>query len=369
MKTIRLGLSATLSGNLSLQGIESFNGLSLWAEFQNSLGGIYVKGIGSNLPVELVFFNDESNVEKTAQITSRLINEENIDLLLGPYSSSLSLASAKVAEESGRVLWNYGGSTDEILSDDYSNTVTFITPASRYFEPYLDFLKNMHTGDLNIGVVYAEDSGFSCRVAGGAVRFCEENNISHKIFTYKSGSDEFSAITDRIRKDSIKAVIGVGRFQDDLTFASYLGGFNACLPGAGIEEFKIKLGKDSEGFCSVSQWEPGINIVPDFGIDSASFTELYSGRFGKIPDYIPAQSFNIGNILTHFIETIGTVDEFRLRDEIVNSGFNTFYGNFSVGLTNKTQAGHNTVATQWQNGRKEIIYPPEHATSEYIWPL
>ena len=368
MKTIRLGLSATLSGNLSLQGIESFNGLSLWAEFQNSLGGIYVKDLESNLPVELVFFNDESKAEKAAQITSRLINEENIDLLLGPYSSSLSLASAKVAEKSGRVLWNYGGSTDDILSDNYRNTVTFITPASRYFDPYLNLLKNTHTDDLNIAVVYAEDSGFSRRVAGGAVRFCEENNISHKIFTYKSGNDDFSAIADRIRKDSIVAVVGVGRFQDDLTFASYLKGLNACLPGAGIEEFKIKLGKDSEGFCSITQWEPAIKIVPDFGIDSAAFTELYSGRYGKIPDYVPAQSFNIGNILTHFIETLGTVDEFRLRDEIVNSGFNTFYGKFSLGLTNKSQAGHKTVATQWQKGRKEIIYPPKHATSEYIEP-
>jgi len=368
MDKIRLGLSATLSGIYSLQGIDSLNGLILWSEYQNSLGGIEVKEFGGNLPVELVFFNDESKAEKTAKITSRLINEENIDLLLGPYSSSLSLACAKVAEESGRILWNYGGSTDEILSDEYKNTVTFITPASRYFDPYLNFLKDISPNDLRIGVVYAEDSGFSRQVSGGAVRFCKENSIFHKTYKYKSGSEDFSAIAAQIRKDSIKNIIGVGRFHDDLRFATYLKGLNVCLPGASIEEFKIKLGKDSEGFCSISQWEPGINIIPDFGIDSVSFTELYSARFGKIPDYVSAQSFNIGNILTHFIETLGTVDEHRLRDEIVNSGFNTFYGEFSVGLTNKFQTGHKTVATQWQNGKKEIIYPPEHSTAKYVEP-
>jgi len=368
MNTIRLGLSATLSGNLSLQGIESFNGLTLWAEYQNSLGGIHVKELNKDLPIELVFFDDESNTEIAAQNTSRLINDENIDLLLGPYSSSLSLASARVAEQSGRVLWNYGGSTDELLGDEYKNTVTFITPASRYFDPYLNFIKDIRPDDLNIAVVYAEDSGFSRQVSGGAVRFCRENNIAHKIYRYKSGMDKFSQIVDQIRESSINNVIGVGRFQDDLIFASYLKGVNVCLPGASIEQFKIELGKDCDGFCSISQWEPELKFIPDFGIKSADFTKLYSDRFGKIPDYVGAQSFNIGNILTHFIGKLGTLNENRLRDDIVNSGFNTFYGKFSGGLANNSQAGHKTVATQWQNGKKEIIYPPEHATSDYVEP-
>ena len=68
MKKIRLGLSATLTGSLSLQGIDSFNGLTLWAEFQNSLGGIYVKEIGSGLPVELIYRDDKSEPALTKEI-------------------------------------------------------------------------------------------------------------------------------------------------------------------------------------------------------------------------------------------------------------------------------------------------------------
>ena len=368
MKTIRLGLSATLSGNLSLQGIESFNGLKLWAEYQNSLGGIYVNELESNLPVELVFFDDQSSPEKAARIANQLIKEKKIDLLLGPYSSSLTLAFAKAAQESGRILWNYGGSTDELLEKEFSNTVTFITPASRYFDPYLSFLTPKRPEDLNIAIVYAEDSGFSRQVSGGAIRFCMENNIAHKIYTFKSGSDDFTHIVNQIKDSRIKDIIGVGRFHDDLRLASYVKGFNVCLPGAGIEQFKIELGKESDGFCSVSQWEPDLNFIPDFGIESSVFTELYNDCFGKDPDYVAAQSFNIGNVLAHFIEKLGTLDENRLKNEIVSSGFKTFYGEFATGLSTNSQAGHKTVTTQWQNGKKEIIYPPEHATSEYKEP-
>ena len=365
MKKIRLGLSATLSGSLSLQGIDSFNGLKLWAEFQNSLGGIYVKEIGAGIPVELIYRDDKSDPALTKEITTQLINHEKVDLLLGPYSSSLTLACAQEAENSGRIVWNYGGSTDELLGDNYKNTVTFITPASRYLDPYLEFIKDRKDRGPVIAIVYAEDSGFSRQVSGGTIRFCNEKNIAHKIYTYRSGTDNFQDIALKIREDSINTVIGVGRFEDDLRFAYHLEGFNACLPAAAIDQFHTELGSRSNGFCSISQWEPEIIFIPDFGIDSAVFTELYSNRFGKVPDYVSAQSFNIGVVLSHFIEKLGTIDELKLKEEILNSRFKTFYGEFSTG---NSYDGHKTVVTQWQEGKKQVIYPPAHATSEYKLP-
>ncbi len=106
MDRIRLGLSATLSGNLSLQGIESFNGLALWSEYQNSLGGIYLKKPNKNLSVELIYFDDQSDPANASKITRELITEHKVNLLLGPYSSSLSIASAEIANNLNRVLWN-----------------------------------------------------------------------------------------------------------------------------------------------------------------------------------------------------------------------------------------------------------------------
>lgn len=365
MNKIRLGLSATLSGIYSLQGIDSLNGLLLWSEYQNSLGGISVKDLGKNLPVELVYFDDESNPEKTGVITRRLITEEKVDILLGPYSSSLSLASAEVADIHERVLWNYGGSTDEIFTNKYKKTVSSITPASRYFYPYLDFLIANGSIGQTIAVVYAENSGFSTQVAMGAINYSKLLGFNIKVLKYLSGSDNFAQIMDHIRKDQITNIMGVGRFEDDMRFATCLSGLNSCLVGAGIDQFKKELCKDCEGFCSISQWEPGVNLELDFGIDSSSFTELYSSRFGKVPDYTSAQSFNVGNILSHFIEKLGTIDENKLRKEIINSRFTTFYGEFAIDLNTNFQSGHKTVVTQWQNGKKEIIFPPGLSTSCY----
>jgi len=365
MDKIRLGLSATLSGNLSLQGIESFNGLVLWSEYQNSLGGIYLKELKKSLPVELIYFDDKSDPVNAAKITRDLIAGEMVDLLLGPYSSNLSLACAEVANSHGRVLWNYGGSTDEIFTNKYKKTVSFITPASLYFYPYLDFLISSGSKDQKIAVVYAEDSGFSTQVALGAVNYAKLLGLKIKIIKYLSGSNNFTEILNQIRKDKIKNILGVGRFEDDLRFATYLSEFNSCLVGAGIDQFKTDLCKDCEGYCSVSQWESGVKLEQDFGVDSSIYTDLFISRFGKVPDYTSAQSFNVGNILSHFIEILGTVDEEKIRKEIINSRFTTFYGEFSIDSDTNLQTGHKTVVTQWQNGKKEIIFPPGLSTSSH----
>ncbi|MGI9553778.1 MAG: amino acid ABC transporter substrate-binding protein [Thermodesulfobacteriota bacterium] len=357
MDKIRIGVSATLSGKYSLQGIASFNGLLLWAEYSNQSGKV---------PVELIHYDDKSNPENTGQITRKLILDDNVDILLGPYSSSLTIAAAKISEQYNRVLWNYGGSTDEIIRSGFKKVVSSITPASRYFEPFLNLIFIKEKNSEPLAIVFAEDSGFSSEVAKGAKSKCEEYGIVFKKYTYASGTEDFSNIVKHISSEQIKYVLGVGRFEDDVNLAKHLKNFNACLVAANIEEFKNILREDSEGFCSVSQWETDLEYNIDFGITSKQFTDLYRKRFNKIPDYTSAQAFNMGIILGHFIVETGSCNEEILMDKIVDSDFCTFYGNFEIDKESGFQTGHKTLVTQLQNGKKEIIFPIEYKTSEMI---
>jgi len=105
MNKIKLGLPISLTGNYSIQGKESFEGVKLWVRDINHEGGIFIEKHKANLPVELIYYDDESSVDRCRQITKKLILEDEVDLLLGPYSSSLALASAEVAEEHNKTLW------------------------------------------------------------------------------------------------------------------------------------------------------------------------------------------------------------------------------------------------------------------------
>ena len=368
MDRIRVGLSATLTGRYSLQGIESFNGFKLWADNVNSSGGIKLDNPERNLPVDFHFYDDESDPKKTEEITRKLILEDKVDILIGPYSSSLSVAAAGISEQLNRVLWNYGGSTDVLSESRYKKVISSITPAGRYFHPFINLIieMNQNTGahPPTVAIVFALDSGFSNEAAKGAMNHCDKLGIEYNVHNYNSGNRDFREIVEKIGSENTRYVMGVGRFEDDVNFAKVLKGFNTCLVAAGIDEFKNLLNLESEGVFSVTQWEPEAEYRTDFGLSSKEFTELYSIKYGKRPDYTSAQSFNMGIILEYLICETGSFDDEILKNKIEDLKFCTFYGNFEIEPGSNLQTGHKTLVTQWQKGKREIIYPLEQQTSQ-----
>src|SRR5438093_1188600 len=96
---LRAGLSISLTGRYAQQGIEAFQALQLWSEIAGA---------------ELVWLDDESRAARAVGNSRRLLEEDRVHILFGPYSSGLALAVMKVAEEHHKILWNYGGSSDDV---------------------------------------------------------------------------------------------------------------------------------------------------------------------------------------------------------------------------------------------------------------
>src|SRR5712692_9858738 len=143
MQKIRLGTSISLSGRYMIQGKESFEGLCLWVKDVNQLGGISITAYGRRFPVELIHCNDESLVDKCQRFIERLIVDDKVDLLIGPYSSGHTLAAAPIAEKYRKILWNHGGSSDEIFERGFTYIVSAITPASRYLVEIIDMVRKL----------------------------------------------------------------------------------------------------------------------------------------------------------------------------------------------------------------------------------
>src|SRR5215831_15771496 len=104
-----VGLSVSLSGPLRRQGQDAYDGIQLWVEHVVT---------AENLPLRLVALDDASRVSRARANVTRLLSEERVDLLLGPYGSGSTLAAARVAAAHGKILWNH----------DRVRTVSFDTP-------------------------------------------------------------------------------------------------------------------------------------------------------------------------------------------------------------------------------------------------
>lgn len=372
MSKIKIGLSISLTGSYSIQGIESFEGLKLWLSELNHLGGIFVKEYNAKLPVELIYYDDESSIDKCRVNIKRLISDDIVEILLGPYSSSLALAACEIAEQYNRTLWNHGGSTDEIEERNFTSVINAITPASRYSFGIIDAVLNADRGLKKIATFSAENSGFSTRVSNGARFHAEQKGLEVKEFKFQSGIKEFSSLIDDLRSYKPGFLLGMGRAEDDLRLAKALfeAGFYtkaAAFIVASIKLFKENFGQKADGILSASQWEKGMKISPDIGPTPEEFFSNFQAAYDKEPDYVAAQGYNIGVIINKCIRETGTLDDLTLREFAKRAKFNTFYGNFKTD-GDGNQIGHEMVVVQWQNSQKVIVYPQSQAQAEIIYP-
>ncbi|MFA9408938.1 MAG: ABC transporter substrate-binding protein, partial [Candidatus Dadabacteria bacterium] len=270
MNKIKIGLSISLTGSYSIQGIESFEGIKLWVSETNSKSGVFLRELGATLPIELIYYDDESSVDICRTNSEKLILEDNVHLLLGPYSSSLAIAACEVAEKHNKTLWNHGGSTDEILEKKFTCVINAITAASNYSYGIIDAIKNADPNAKKIAAFSAKNSGFSRRVASGAKFYAQSLGFDIREYKFISGTKDFSAHLEDLASYEPDLILGMGRAEDDLALAEFLFESKIYSKAAGfivasIKLFKDKFGDKADGVLSASQWERGLQTVPDIG--------------------------------------------------------------------------------------------------------
>jgi branched-chain amino acid transport system substrate-binding protein len=368
---MQVGAALSLTGRFAVQGEQARRGLLLWTEHVNHAGGLIVESGTTPRQVRLLVYDDVSTRAGAASATERLIVEDRVDLLFGPYSSVLALAAARVSELYGRVLWNHGGSSDALDAAGFRRVVSFLTPASRYFAPVLDLAaRSPELGGRaaeRVALLYGAAGTFPASVAAGAREHAGRLGMRIVLDAPYSASDlsEQVAAVARLRPDLI---LGVGTTEADLTFARELRRRRVQAPlvalvAAPIEHFRRELGADADGFIGPSQWEPLQGDRPEIGPTSAAWVAAFRERFGAEPDYPAAQAYAAGLIAAHCVERAGSSDDEALRAAAGGLDTSTFYGRFRLDPGSGRQVGHEMVVIQWQAGQKQLVWPPAAATA------
>src|SRR5437667_8143939 len=167
---VAVGLSISLTGKFRPLGQQALQGIRLWRSYINAQGGIAVRN-GEKRSVRLVWYDDRSQISFARKNVFQLLRADHIDILLGPYSSSLTMAVAEIAEEHKKVLWNYGGSSDDIFSHGRRRLVGIASPASDYLRALPHWLTEEHPALRRICVLYSAGGTFGWQVARGILEW------------------------------------------------------------------------------------------------------------------------------------------------------------------------------------------------------
>ena len=362
--TIKVGIPVSLTGQFGLQGMQTLVGIQAWVNGVNDAGGLTVGGAAS--PVELVYQDDESRREKVREITRRLICENRVNILVGPYSAVLTNAAAEVARDYERLLWNQGGATPLVYQRRNPWVVGILTPADEYLAGLLLAVREVCPGASTLGVLQAATGAFPRDVASGVERSAPELGF-HQVLSleFDAEADDFGYMAQAVREVLPDVLVVAGRFQNDLRIAELLAESAPALGtvavvAAGVDAFRERLGPRAENFIGPSQWEPEAGYAVDYGPGVADVQSALRRAGHSVVDYPMAQAYAVGVVIQRCVEECGSLENGALRDAASSLDFTTFYGRFRINADTGRQVGKPSLLVQWRQGRKVVVWPPEY---------
>lgn len=382
-KTVVIGLTASQTGKLNVEGIRQVNGLNLWLEQVNKAGGIKLAD-GSTVKFAVKYYDDESNKGRVQELYTKLISADKADFLVSPYSSGLADAAAVIAQQNNRIMITAGAASDSTYKKGFTLVYQTYTPASRYLTGAVDMLAKLDPKAKKIAIVYEKDK-FSTDVVTALKEYAGGKGYNIVLFEgYDTGTTDFAPFINKIPAD-IDAIMGGGHFADTSTFAKqiYEKGVKpkmVALLVAPPEPKFAELGNAAWGVIGASQWETQVKYSAEaakahnqewYGPGVTDFVNAYKAKYnGEMPSYHSAGGYVAGLLLEMAIKKAGSTETEKVKAALDALDVMTFYGRLKFDATPQNhglQIGHQMVYTQWQKDAKgnlinEIVWPEEAQT-------
>ncbi len=362
-KTILVGASLSLSGNLARNGLDQQRGYELWRDAVNAAGGITGK------KVELKVYDDNSDPQTAAKLYEKLITDDKVDLLIGPYGSSVTMAASTVAEKYKMVMVTPGASSKEIWERGYKYTFQMLTPARYQLHQALQLAKEK--GYKTVAIVSA-DSAFPRDLANGAAASAVDLGLQ-VIFReeYPEKATDLSSLVMKLKKANADVLIAGSYLPDAVLLVRQMKEANYGPKmiqfgpnGPALPDFAKSLGAAAENTLGVSQWEPSATFP-----GSADFVKAFTAKYpNEMPSYSVAGAYAAGQILQKAIEKAGSLKQDQLLQALYAVDVTTIFGKFKVDQTG-AQVAHEAVLIQIQKGAKKVVYPKTVAEADPVLPF
>ncbi len=360
-KPIVIGAALSLSGSYERFGKNIKQAYELWAEHVNARGGLLGR------KVELKIYDDQSEPETGAKLYEKLITDDKVDLLLGPYSTAVTLSVTNVTEKYKVPVLAAGASGAKIWQRGFKYVFGLYSQAPTYSYGALEIAKAQ--GYKTVAFVN-EDTAFPQDVIKGASARAKELGLE-VVFQeqYPKNTTDFSVLVQKLKAKNPDMVVGgtylpdstaIVRQAKDANWAPKMWFFTT---GPALPEFGKNLGKLAENVMGNTEWEA---VVKAPGV--AEFVKAFKEKYGNDPGYHAAGGYAAGEIMEAAVKKAGALEPEKIREALATMEIPTVYGPYKVDATG-AQVGKPNFIIQWQNGTRVVVWPDKFANAKAKLPF
>jgi len=327
---------------------------------------------GEAYKVEVVYYDDESDADTAANLIQKLIDDDGVQFLLGPYSSGLTSGTSAIAEANNVIMVEGNGTSDTMFDRGFKNLFLVATVASDYTKSGIEAFAAQ---GATTAVMAYEDTSFPTAVAAGAKKHLADNGIELLAEeTYPKDIQDVSAIMTKFRDLKPDVFVGGGHYNDAVLFVNSANelDFNpsGMLITVGPSNPKLvnELGADVDGVIGPTQWEASMSYTGPYFGSAADYAAYYESLWGEPPVYQSASATASGLSLQLAIEAAGSTETDAVRTALHNLDATTFYGPLGFdenGINRAKPMG----TVQVQGGDINIVAPTAAAVADFNYPL
>ena len=363
---IRIGASLPLTGDFAEPGEAARRGYEVWMEMVNDGGGLLGR------PVEMVIKDDQSDQNLVVTDYNALIDQDQVDLLLGTFSSLLNIPASAVAERAQMVYVEPAGGSPDMFNRGFEY-LFFAQQATAPHQADLfsEWVLSLPEGERPTTAAYiAADDPFGAPVAEGIQEQLEAGGVE-TVYSeiYPPETVNFDAIASAIAGQKPDLIAqGSAGLQDGVNLITALSAagyspqqmFQASTPSF-ADQYSDAIGIENT---------EGIFFAVSYHVDAdtpgnTEFLEAYRAKFDEDPPEDAADGFAAAQVLQAAVEAVGSIDDqAALKDWLHENEVETILGPLSWDETGAPEQAF--LLAQWQNGDEEIVLPEDVATSDTI---
>ena len=345
--TIILGSAISLTGKYATNGLHTQRGYDYAAKIINEAGGVKVGGKSYKLAIK--YYDDESTPARGAQLAERLIQQDGVEFMLGPYSSGMTKAIAPVSEKFGVPMVEAEGASRSLFTQGYKYLFAVLSTSEQYLASAVHMAaeerkKNFRSpAEVRVALAFEGDP-FSMDVRAGVLDNIAEYDMKVIIDDQLPADlSDMSTTLTKVKALKPDILIISGHSKGAATAARQIDEMKVNVPMIALthcEAAKVqeKFPNAATGFLCPTQWVETLSKSdPMFG----SAMDWNEGFKKEYPSYtsVPYQSAQASAavyVWKEGFEKANSFDKDTVRDALSAVEMETFYGDIKF-----SEAGNN----------------------------
>ena len=373
---ITLGAAISLTGKYSTNGEHTQKGYDLAVKIVNDRGGVDVGGTKYKLVIK--YYDDESTAARGAELAERLIKQDGVKFMLGPYSSGLTKAIAPVTEKHGVPMVEGNGASRSLFTKGYKYLFAVLSTSEQYLASSIALAAEKaeemgkKPNELRVAMAFENDA-FSQDIRAGvledAAKFGMKVVIDDKL---PKELNDMAATLTKVKALRPDILVVSGHAKGAATAIRQISEMKVDVPMLAMthcDSAKIikKFAAAAEYTLCASQWAPTLSYSDDYFGSASDYAALFEKTYDYAPPYQAAESTASVMTFVDAFQRAGSLDQKAVRDALAATEMETFYGNIKFDETGKNIAKP-MVLYQVLQGEYKVVAPTKWASSKVVHP-